>query len=325
MPRPIAPIDPFAATRRAFVAALPTHFQRLGWSADQVRAHQTTALRDLLRIAVERSPFHAERLAAAVGDVDTFEMADLGGLPVMTKLEMMTYYDEVTTDRRLTRDAVETFLADVGDEPKLLFDEYLVLASGGAQGSGECSPGTTTSSPTTWQPSCVPVSPGPAAARSPTGSAPPSWPPARRSMRPAAPPTSPTVRSSSSPTRPPRCHSTRSSAACKLLNLPSSLGTPPPSRPSPTSSSPAGSRSGLRWSWRPASSSPTPLAKRSLRRSTPYRPMPSARPKGSTVRPCPATTYSRSPATSPTSNSSTNTTSMYRSAHPATTSSSRTW
>jgi phenylacetate-CoA ligase len=134
MSRPTTPIDPFWATRRAFVAVLPTHFQRLSWSADQVRAHQTTALRELVRVAVERSPFHARRLAAAVGDVDTLELADLVEFPVMTKVEMMSHYDEVTTDRRLTRDAVETFLADVGDEPNLLFDEYLVLASGGSSG-----------------------------------------------------------------------------------------------------------------------------------------------------------------------------------------------
>jgi hypothetical protein len=70
---------------------------------------------------VERSPFHARRLAATIDDIDTFELADVVALPVMTKVEM-THYDEVTTDRRLTRDAVESFLADIDDEPRLLFD-----------------------------------------------------------------------------------------------------------------------------------------------------------------------------------------------------------
>lgn len=134
MPRPTASIDPFAPIRQAFVDVLPAHFQRLGWSVDQVRSHQTFAVRELLRTAIEHSPFHAHRIAAAVGDVDSFELADLVRLPVMTKAEMMAHYDEVTTDRRLTRNAVEAFIAGVDEEPQLLFDDYVVLASGGSSG-----------------------------------------------------------------------------------------------------------------------------------------------------------------------------------------------
>jgi phenylacetate-coenzyme A ligase PaaK-like adenylate-forming protein len=131
---PIAPIDPFGPARRAFVERLPAHFQRLGWSPDQVVAHQTAALRDLLRCAIARSPFHSRRLTELVGDVDAFELAHLDRLPVMTKGEMLEHYDDLTTDRRLTRAAVETFLAQVGDEPEALFGEYVVLASGGSSG-----------------------------------------------------------------------------------------------------------------------------------------------------------------------------------------------
>jgi phenylacetate-CoA ligase len=131
---PIAPIDPFAPARRAFVERLPDHFQRLGWSPDQVAAHQTSALRHLLRTAIARSPFHARRLTELVGEVEEFELADLVRLPVMTKGEMMEHYDDLTTDRRLTRASVEAFLAQVGDEPEALFGEYVVLASGGSSG-----------------------------------------------------------------------------------------------------------------------------------------------------------------------------------------------
>jgi phenylacetate-CoA ligase len=127
-------LDPFVAARSAFVDGLPDHFQRLAWTPDQVRSHQASALRGVLRVAVERSPFHARRLARLVGDVDRFELDDLHRLPVMTKAEMMADYDDVPTDRRLTRAAVNAFIETAGDEPRALFDEYLVLASGGSSG-----------------------------------------------------------------------------------------------------------------------------------------------------------------------------------------------
>jgi phenylacetate-coenzyme A ligase PaaK-like adenylate-forming protein len=129
-----ASVQPFAAARRAFVERLPEHFQRLGWSAEQVSAHQTEALRRLLRVAVDRSPFHRRRLTEIAGRIDTFELADLGQLPVMTKAEMMDEYDDVVTDRRLTRACVDVFLDGIGETPLALFDEYVVLASGGSSG-----------------------------------------------------------------------------------------------------------------------------------------------------------------------------------------------
>lgn len=125
---------PFAGARADFLRKLPGHFERLNWSAERLQTHQGEALRALLRIALEHSPFHAARLARRVGDVDRFELADLPRLPVMTKHEMMTQYDRVPTDRRLTKAAVEGFLAEAGSEPSALFGEYLVLASGGSSG-----------------------------------------------------------------------------------------------------------------------------------------------------------------------------------------------
>jgi phenylacetate-coenzyme A ligase PaaK-like adenylate-forming protein len=130
----LAPRDPFALARRAFIDRLPGHFSRLGWSAEQVRTHQTAALRHLLRVAIARSPFHARRFGGEVGDIEDFRLEDLTRLPVMTKRQMMDDYDDVTTDRRLTRATVEAFLANVGDTPAALLGDYLVLASGGSSG-----------------------------------------------------------------------------------------------------------------------------------------------------------------------------------------------
>ncbi|MGY1616259.1 hypothetical protein ACI797_05885 [Geodermatophilus sp. SYSU D00691] len=79
-----------------------------------------------------RSPFHARRLAGL--DVASVEPTDLSPLPVMTKAELMASFDDVLTDRRITRAAAEAALAAATDEPAVLPGGVLVLASGGSSG-----------------------------------------------------------------------------------------------------------------------------------------------------------------------------------------------
>jgi phenylacetate-CoA ligase len=105
---------------------------RLGWDAGRLAAYQAGRLRVLLGRAVERSPFHARRLAHI--DPGRFELADLARLPVMTKAQMMASFDEVVTDRRLTLSRVEDHLRATGPEPALLLGEYVCLVSGGSSG-----------------------------------------------------------------------------------------------------------------------------------------------------------------------------------------------
>ena len=76
----------------AFAAKLGDHIQRLPWDAERLAAHQRDRLRALLACAIERSPFHARRLAGI--DPGRIEPADLAGLPVMSKEQMMAGFDE---------------------------------------------------------------------------------------------------------------------------------------------------------------------------------------------------------------------------------------
>jgi phenylacetate-CoA ligase len=112
-------------------AALPAHLERLTWDADRVRAHQRDRLRALLRHAKAHSRFHAERLAGV--DAARFELEDLPSLPTMTKAEMMAGLDDLLTDPRLSRAALERHLAGM-TEATALHGEYVVLASGGSSG-----------------------------------------------------------------------------------------------------------------------------------------------------------------------------------------------
>jgi phenylacetate-CoA ligase len=113
-------------------ARLPEHIDRLGWDADRLAEHQTERLRALLAHAIESSPLHVRRLEGV--DPSSFELADLPSLPTMTKQQMMEGFDDLVTDRRLSRALVEEHLAASTAEPSLLLDEYVCLASGGSSG-----------------------------------------------------------------------------------------------------------------------------------------------------------------------------------------------
>jgi phenylacetate-coenzyme A ligase PaaK-like adenylate-forming protein len=125
--------DPFRErTQQIQQDTLAEHIARLTWGADRIRDFQTARLRQLLEVACERSPFHAERLSGV--DPRSFEPADLPQLPVMHKAEMMDRFDGVVTDRRLRRRHLEELIAATRDEPMPAFGEYLALTSGGSSG-----------------------------------------------------------------------------------------------------------------------------------------------------------------------------------------------
>jgi hypothetical protein len=108
------------------------HMKRLDWGPAQLAGLQRARLRALLARAIDRSPFHAARLAGI--DPARFELADLAQLPIMTKAQMMGRFGEIVTDRRLTRDQVDRHLAASEAEPALLFGDYVCLVSGGSSG-----------------------------------------------------------------------------------------------------------------------------------------------------------------------------------------------
>jgi phenylacetate-coenzyme A ligase PaaK-like adenylate-forming protein len=114
------------------IAGLPEHFRRMGMAPDQLYHWQRDRLRRLLAAAIQRSAFHARRLRGI--DPARFELADLPSLPVMTKAQMMDHFDELISDRLLTREAAERALAATRGEPRPLPGGYLCMATGGSSG-----------------------------------------------------------------------------------------------------------------------------------------------------------------------------------------------
>ena len=106
------------------------HLKRLDWGPTHLAHLQRARLRALLARAIDRSPFHAARLAGI--DAARFELADLAQLPIMTKAQMMGRFGEIVTDRRLTRDRVDRHLAASEAEPALLLATMCAWCRGAA-------------------------------------------------------------------------------------------------------------------------------------------------------------------------------------------------
>jgi phenylacetate-coenzyme A ligase PaaK-like adenylate-forming protein len=113
-----------------FEAILPEFLGRIEWPADRVVAERRRALRSLLAVAA-RSPWHRERLAGV--DLGEVSAAHIDSLPVMTKADLMEHFDDVVTDRRVTRESCERQLEETTGDAYLL-GEYHVVASGGSSG-----------------------------------------------------------------------------------------------------------------------------------------------------------------------------------------------
>jgi phenylacetate-CoA ligase len=116
----------------AVLAGADDAIARMAWDRSRIREHQQARLRTLLEHAIERSAFHRPRLAGV--DPSTFTLDDLPSLPTMRKSEMMRAFDDVVTDPRIDRRAVDEHLSGADAQLRYLFDEYVVMASGGTSG-----------------------------------------------------------------------------------------------------------------------------------------------------------------------------------------------
>lgn len=114
-----------------FAARLPESIRRLDWTADQLRTEREGRLRILVRTAQERSPWHRERLGGI--DPDAIGEDDIEGLPTMTKDDLMSNWDRIVTDRRLSLEMVEEHLNALTGDAYLL-DEFHAVASSGSSG-----------------------------------------------------------------------------------------------------------------------------------------------------------------------------------------------
>lgn len=106
---------------------------RSDWPRARLDAHRLAALRSLLAVARTRSPWHARRLRGI--DLERLTLEDLAELPPMTKEDLRTGFDELVTDRALTRARCRQHLQEIEASRKLYLDgRYVVTSTGGSTG-----------------------------------------------------------------------------------------------------------------------------------------------------------------------------------------------
>jgi phenylacetate-CoA ligase len=112
-------------------AALEDHVSRVDWPRERIERYRTERLRALLTWARERSPFHAARLRDL--DPGTATVADLAGLPVMTKRQAQDEWDAIVTAPGMRRATAEEILSG---EPWFTYTAAgeQVFSSGGSSG-----------------------------------------------------------------------------------------------------------------------------------------------------------------------------------------------
>ncbi len=128
-------MESYEATRQRHIEHLlpqiGEHFERVAWTAERLHAERTARLRELVAIAVQRSPWHRDRLAEV--ELTTLDPDDVRHLPVMTKGDLMDNFDAIVTDPEIRLADVNTHIAEL-DGDAYFRDGLHAVASGGSSG-----------------------------------------------------------------------------------------------------------------------------------------------------------------------------------------------
>lgn len=97
----------------------------------ELHAAQAQKFRALIRYASTRAPYYANIIRDRQLDVNT---CTAGDFPVLTKALLMANFDDIVTDRRVTKQVIAEFLSRSADPKELLFNELTVMHTSGTSG-----------------------------------------------------------------------------------------------------------------------------------------------------------------------------------------------
>jgi len=128
-------VEAYEATRQRHIEHLlpqiGEHLERVTWTAERLHAERTAQLRELIGMAVRRSPWHRDRLGEV--DLTTLDADDVRHLPVMTKGDLMDNFDAIVTDPEVRLVDVNAHIAKLEGDAYFR-DELHAVASGGSSG-----------------------------------------------------------------------------------------------------------------------------------------------------------------------------------------------
>jgi phenylacetate-CoA ligase len=97
----------------------------------ELEAAKQQKFRALIRYACERAPYYANIIRARGLDVDTCRAGDF---PVLTKAILMANFNDIVTDRRVSKEIIADFLTRSTDPRERLFNEITVMHTSGTSG-----------------------------------------------------------------------------------------------------------------------------------------------------------------------------------------------
>jgi len=113
------------------LSAMPEYVARLSWDRRRLETFRRRALRLLLRVAQEHSPWYRERLREIDPAVAT--ELDLERIPPMTRADLMDHWDEIVVYPGFDLAGVQAHLEEVKDDA-YLGHAFHAVASSGASG-----------------------------------------------------------------------------------------------------------------------------------------------------------------------------------------------
>lgn len=116
----------------AWLTALWGHSRNLRLSRERLLSAQRAKFRRLVQFVRERSPYYRDMIERHGIDPKKCSPADF---PVLTKADVIRCFDDLVTDRALTRARVVEFLARSTDPTELLDGRYHVLHTSGTSGT----------------------------------------------------------------------------------------------------------------------------------------------------------------------------------------------
>lgn len=115
--------------RLTYIGALCDAYRTAHEGRAGAARRQQQRLQDIVSYARARSPYYS-RLYRDV----PHQQCEIGELPVVTKAELMSHFDDWVTDPAVTRAQIEVFLADPGNIGRDFLGRYVACTTSGASG-----------------------------------------------------------------------------------------------------------------------------------------------------------------------------------------------
>lgn len=129
------PATPAEIEARGIESEVKKARERFFWPASKLEDWRRERLRALLRFAKSESPWYRRTLSHV--DPETFTEEDLGAIPPLDKVTLMSNWDEIVTHPDLSLRRVESHIAKMSEDPDLLYlqDRFHVLSTSGSSGT----------------------------------------------------------------------------------------------------------------------------------------------------------------------------------------------